>query len=292
MNPIPQTVSGFFSPARFRRVHWVQWWALGLCLCLLGFNQFYRLYRYKTYPKEQIDAAFKPIVEKYGIEIVYEINEGFLSPLESPIIPAGPPRDSKVVPIRHRVLLDFPDSLEKALGRYPVHVIKKYMKSIHFAGEIEHAGFKYAGSYDPFRRIIFLVSDGWSDESFPIGTFHHEFSSLLLKRHSMLLNPWFNQNPMNFRYLYDTDRDMLEIYDSVSSTGTEKDYEKGFMSSYGQTDFENDFNEYSKMIFTFPQKFKQIMDRHPRVRGKFLVWLKFYREIDPVFTEEYLFGEK
>ena len=67
-------------------------------------------------------------------------------------------------------------------------------------------------------------------------------------------------------------------------------YEDGFMNTYGQTDFENDFNEYSAMIFTYPEKFKQIMARHPRVRGKFLVWLKFYQEIDPIFTEEYLLG--
>ena len=49
-------------------------------------------------------------------------------------------------------------------------------------------------------------------------------------------------------------------------------------------------NEYSAMIFTDPEKFKPIMARHPRVRGKFLVWLEFYQEIDPIFTEEYLCG--
>ncbi|MGD9367812.1 MAG: hypothetical protein PVH87_19080 [Desulfobacteraceae bacterium] len=47
--------------------------------------------------------------------------------------------------------------------------------------------------------------------------------------------------------------------------------EKGFMNIYGQTDFENDFNEYSAVIFTYPQMFKKIMNQYPRVRGKFLV---------------------
>lgn len=212
--------------------------------------------------------------------------------MENPIVSAGPPEDSFVRPIRHRVLLDFPPIIEKALSRYPISVIKKYLKSIHFAGEIEHDGFNYAGSYDPFRHIIFLVSDGWSDEKYPIGIFHHEFSSLLLKSHSLVINPWFDQNPANFEYLYDSRRGRREIYESVSPKGTEKDFENGFMSSYGQTDFENDFNEYSKMIFTYPMRFKELMNRYPRVRGKFLAWLKFYQEIDPVFTETYLFGEK
>ena len=81
-----------------------------------------------------------------------------------------------------------------------------------------------------------------------------------------------------------------QTFNESSLDGTESEYEKGFMNTYGQTDFENDFNEYRAMIFTYPETFKQIMARHPRVRGKFLVWLKFYQEIDPIFTEEYLLG--
>ncbi len=84
----------------------------------------------------------------------------------------------------------------------------------------------------------------------------------------------------------------LEIHKSTSIVGTEADYEKGFMDTYGETSVENDFNEYAGMIFTYPQKFKKIMDKYPRVRGKFLVWLEFYHNIDPIFTEEYLLGSK
>ncbi len=32
------------------------------------------------------------------------------------------------------------------------------------------------------------------------------------------------------------------------------------------------------------------MGSYPRIRAKFLVWLEFYQSIDPIFTEEYLFG--
>ncbi len=35
----------------------------------------------------------------------------------------------------------------------------------------------------------------------------------------------------------------------------------------------------------------KIMDQYPRVRNKFKIWLEFYHKIDPVFTEEYFFGE-
>ena len=121
--------------------------------------------------------------------------------------------------------------------------------------------------------------------------FHHEFSSLLLKRHSFFVNPWTDNNPQEFRYLYEKKIDRLQTYNNTSLIGTESDYEKGFMNTYGQTEFGNDFSEYSAMIFTHPDKFKKIMNQYPRVRGKFKLWMEFYQKIDPIFTEEYLLGE-
>ncbi len=82
----------------------------------------------------------------------------------------------------------------------------------------------------------------------------------------------------------------MEIVDT-SLKGTEADYNKGFMNTYAQTTFENDFNEYARIIFINPQEFKKIMNQYPRVRGKFLIWLDFYHKIDPIFTEEYLLGK-
>jgi hypothetical protein len=61
---------------------------------------------------------------------------------------------------------------------------------VYFAGVMKSDNINYAGTYDPFRRIIYLIGDGkWTSES--MGTFHHAFSSLFLSRHGLLLNPWF-----------------------------------------------------------------------------------------------------
>jgi len=246
----------------------------------------------RTFSKEKIDALFEPITSKYGVKIVYEIENDFFSPLEDSIIPAGPDRGSNVELIRHQVLLRYPIILQKTFEKYPIEIIKKYLNAIHFAGKIEQAGFNYGGSYDPFRRIIYLVDNGGNNDDQAMGTFHHEFSSLLMKRHSFLINPWTDYNPANFKYLSDTSQDAVSMSNNTSLIGTEDDYKKGFMNSYGQTDFGNDFSEYSAMIFTHPQKFKKIMGKYPRVRGKFKVWLKFHHDkIDQIFTEEYLFGE-
>jgi hypothetical protein len=253
---------------------------------------FFRWHYYQTFPKEKIVALFEPVTSRYGIRIVYEIGDDFFSPLENPPIPAGPPRWSKVTPIRHRVLLRYPDILQKAFDKYPVSVIKNHLKTIQFAGKIVENGLDYGGTYDPFRQILYLANSGSINADQAMSIIHHELSSLLLKSHSFFINPWTDNNPKKFVYLCEISKNHLQTLINASMDGSELDYENGFMNTYGQTDFENDFNEYSAMIFTYPEKFKKIMYQYPRVKGKFKVWLEFYQQIDPIFTEKYLFGVK
>ena len=250
----------------------------------------YLYYSEKVYSDIEIEGWFEPITDRYNVKIVYKIDDDFFSPLENPPIPAGPVPGSNVSPILHSVLSNYPEILGKAFSMYPDQVIAKYLKAVYFSGEINEGGLKYGGTYDPFRHIVYLVDSGVKTEDQAVSTFHHEFSSLLLSGHSFYLNPWINLNPLNFKYLFDKSKETLELYKEVSLNGSAEDYAKGFMNSYGQTSFENDFNEYSAMIFTYPAKFEKIMRKYPRVRAKFLVWLEFYQKIDPIFTEDYLFG--
>lgn len=249
----------------------------------------------KTFPNEEIEAAFEPISSKYGIEIVYEIGDDFFTPMKNPVGPAGPHLDSKVRPIRHRVLMRYPDILQKGLEKYPKDVVDKCLNAVYFAKEIDHDGRMYAGTYDIYRRIIYLVDDKETNNGQALSTFHHEFSSILMRQYVFLDNywekQWIDQNPEGFMYFDDIYDAWEEVDKARKAFAIETCFEKGFVANYGFTNLENDFNEYSAIIFTYPEKFKKIMDQYPRVRGKFLVWLDFYRKIDPIFTEEYLFGK-
>jgi hypothetical protein len=260
-------------------------------MVLLVGNKLFLMYLNKTYPKEEIEAAFEPITTKYGIKIKYEIDDEYFSPLKNPPIPAGPPHSSKISPIRQRVLMRYPAILRKAFGKYPVEVIKKYLIAIYFSGEIDAEGDKAGGTYDPFRKIVYLVDNGGKSDDEALGTFHHEFSSLLLTRHRSIVRSWEDNNPKGFKYLDEIYNTWKEANDTAKTFKIEDCYEKGFVNDYGLTNLENDFNEYSEMIFTYPEKFKKIMGQYPRVRGKFKGWLEFYHSIDPIFTEDYLFGK-
>jgi hypothetical protein len=112
-----------------------------------------------------------------------------------------------------------------------------------------------------------------------------------MRNNSFCIKCWVDLNPKELEYLDDIYKDWRKV-EKVRKTITDKDcFEKGIVTSYGITNVENDFNEYSAMIFTSPEKFKKIMEQYPRVRKKFLVWLNFYQSIDPIFTEGYLFGK-
>lgn len=198
-------------------------------------------------------------------------------------------RLDKLKPINHLVLARYPQIIGKALQKCPDRVIREYLDAIYFAKTIGRDGISYSGTCGYFFWSVYLVNNGWKSDAHSESTFHHEFSSILLSRNGMFFNPWLDQNPEDFKYLYEINKNKLDV--KIMGKGTESDYEDGFITDYGRTTFENDFNEYAAMIFTYPKEFRKIMNQYPRVRGKFLVWLDFYHKIDPIFTEEYLLGK-
>lgn len=110
---------------------------------------------------------------------------------------------------------------------------------------------------------------------------------------TFFIKPWRDFNPENFTYFYEKYGNFKNLPSSIriSGKGSEEEYKNGFLDDYSMTNFENDFNSYSAMIFTYPDKFKKIMNQYPRVRAKFEIWLDFYQKIDSIFTEAYLLGE-
>lgn len=85
---------------------------------------------------------FEPITSRYGIKIVYKIDEDF-----APMLVTGKrAKLDKLEPINHLVLARYPLILEKALQKYPDRVIRKYLDAIYFAKEIESEGLKASGT--------------------------------------------------------------------------------------------------------------------------------------------------
>ena len=196
---------------------------------MIGLAKAFLLYSDETFSEEEINQWFKPVIDGYGIKIVYEIEDAFFSPLENPPISAGSWRGSKVVPINHRILARYPDILLKAFKKYPKNVIKKYLKAIYFSEEIDADGFKYGGTYDPFRRIAYLIDDGGQCENLAISIFIMNLVLYCYLAHSIFINPWMDQNPLAYSYLRDVYKTWEEIQQKIdiSAEANEEDHKKG-----------------------------------------------------------------
>jgi hypothetical protein len=75
-----------------------------------------------------------------------------------------------------------------------------------------------------------LVDNGEKNDDQAMRTFHHEFSSLLMKSRSFWINPWTDYNPKDFQYLTDIHDTWKEVEEAslIYTDNSAEDYEKGF----------------------------------------------------------------
>lgn len=181
--------------------------------------------------------------------------------------------------------------LDQSLGKYPEKLLEKNLKTIYVVKSMFFFGLEYGGTY--YKRNVYLsnngIENGYSD-AYLEGSFHHEFSSVLLTRHqrSFDKDSWQASNPAGFVY-GNGGREAL----SINATGLDLDssyYRDGFLNEYSLASTEEDFNCYAEYIFRNDPGFWQAWESSEAVRKKTEVLIRFYNRLDPVFTLEYFKG--
>ena len=175
----------------------------------------------------------------------------------------------------------------KALNKYPVHLIKKNLTKIYVVKRLEFYGLKYGGTNS--TAIVYIANQGadngytdfWLEK-----TFHHEFSSILLRNFSSMFNnrKWISSN-----------RDIKYGKSGVEALKLGKDSEefdetlnkRGILSQYGTASMEEDFNTFAENLFLSSEGFWKIESVHNRIKNKVKQIVQFYNKIDNRFNEEY-----
>ena len=67
----------------------------------------------------------------------------------------------------------------------------------------------------------------------------------------------------------------------VRANDAAPDPSTGFLSAYGATDAENDFNTYAETIFTEPAWLRDLAGKHSLIGEKLAFVLKTYVRVDP-----------
>ena len=175
------------------------------------------------------------------------------------------------------------------MAKYPAHVLKENLHTIYAFNSLNFYGLPYGGTFSVSKKTVYITDDTSLNvkdqciESF----FHHEFSSILLRKHPCFISKrtWKSNNQLDFHY----GKGGLEAiregnssmeYDSILN-------EKGFLNKYSQSSLEEDMNVFAQNIFAGGPGFWKIVDHYDKIKAKALLIISFYHKIDPVFTEKY-----
>ena len=132
------------------------------------------------------------------------------------------------------------------------------------------------------------VSLGYTDKYLE-QTFHHEFSSILLRNKPAYLdtNVWKAANATTFVY-NDPENGVGAIRNNQSSQTLDTFLcQKGLLTQYAGSGIENDVNTIAQNLFVPDRDFWSYVDRFPRIRKKVTLLISFYNQFDPVYTETY-----
>ncbi|MGH1487758.1 MAG: hypothetical protein ACRBCI_16220, partial [Cellvibrionaceae bacterium] len=182
-------------------------------------------------------------------------------------------------------------SLSEATSKYPEKLINKNIDFIYLLKAIDYYGINVGGIYNYEKKSIFISTKykkyNTNKSKHTIASiFHHEFSSILIKKYELSENDWINSSGKDFLYKSDEDPFYYTIYIQGNSEKIKnKDlYKRGLIKHYAETGVENDFNTYAEVIFTNPKKMKKLISQYPVIKRKYEVFKSFYMSIDEGFA--------
>lgn len=243
------------------------------------------VYHYTWYPnfKERLEQT-------YGFDVLGNINpESF--PVSDKAIPLL--ADQVVIePLNQFILSRFVRSAEDELNKYPVGILAANLDHVYVLNQLNLSGVEARGTYDLNKKSIYLsnlfskIIDKQAKEHILWRTFHHEFSSILIKKYPFDELGWRNTMGENFQYENDKDPTYLWMFhhNYIDPVDKKELYERGLLRQYAETGVENDFNIYAGVIFKEPDRMKQLITAYPAIARKYQFFREFYLSIDRGFS--------
>jgi hypothetical protein len=170
------------------------------------------------------------------------------------------------------------EGVEAALEQYPHGFVAKLIRAVFICGVLHVHGARSGGTYGPLWIVLAAPAD-FNAESIRLTSYmgvHHELSSFVLRYAPTTLSAWQALEPNNAAFTEDS---RAAIARGLEHTAP--DPATGFLSAYGATNPENDFNTYAETMFSDPAKLACLAKEHDLVRRKLSVVRAAYVEIDP-----------
>jgi len=178
-----------------------------------------------------------------------------------------------------------------ALRKYPGQTLEQNLNGgVYWLKSMKFFDVGYGGTNS--SDALYLTDNGESlgyTNFYMEQTFHHEFSSILIRNYPALLDTvaWKNANAKGFDY-NDPENGVGAIRNNQSSQELDTMIcRKGMLTQYGMSGLENDANTFAQNLFCPTKNFWVIVDRYPMIHRKTILLIQFYHQLSFVFTEDY-----
>jgi hypothetical protein len=233
----------------------------------------YRYLALHPHPFEAMDHRAARLGKAHGISIAYGDPAKFFVP------PYGPqdavPAELTMTQALPENLSSAFDGIELALGQYPPGFVAGLVRAIFIAGEIRVQA-EHSGGFTGPVWFVLSASDVVSAESVRLNALegvHHELSSFVFHRAEATAT-WAGFSPQGWTFAVDNAAAL------ANGGGLQPAPDTGFLSAYGATNAENDFNTYAEKIFGGAEELVELACQHALVRKKLLFVLQTYVAID------------
>jgi hypothetical protein len=173
------------------------------------------------------------------------------------------------------------DGVEAALAQYPHGFVANLIRAVFVCGELRMGGVEAGGTAGPLWIILAAPPDLGVEgvRAASVLGIHHELSSFVLRVNPATRVQWQELAPEGWSFVEDAGGALGRANAPAPAPET------GFLSAYGATNLENDFNVYAEKMFTEPDSMARLARQHPLIRRKLDFVRATYVAVDPRFTE-------
>lgn len=231
--------------------------------------------------RQNVSTRAHRIEQTYGIRIGYGSPADFWTPPYGPADATAPGVEMKPA-VTENVAIAL-SGVESALEQYPPGFVSKLIHAIFICGELRMGGIEAGGTAGPSWIILSAPSD-IGTEGIRLGALlgvHHELSSFVLRVNPETRPEWSQFAPEGWNFVADAGGSLRR------ANGADPSPDTGFLSAYGATNPENDFNVYAEKMFSEPAHLAQLAQAHPLIRRKLDFVRATYVAIDPAFADRF-----
>lgn len=180
--------------------------------------------------------------------------------------------------------------VEDALRQYTTGFARNCVMGIFVCEALQVFGMRAGGMYGPVWVVLTAPPrPDYDVRQFARYAFHHELSSIVLDKNPDWSKQWSAFAPKDWDFA-------RSVYEALPDNRLEQTLrnwfdtpqpETGFLSAYGGTSPENDFNEYAAKVFTEPQAVRELASQYPLISRKLDFVLQRYVALDPQMQETF-----